>query len=766
MEGELLGGRYRIRELLGEGGMARVYVAIDEKLGRKVAIKVLHQHFAENKDVRQRFEMEATAISSMDHRNILKVYDFSGRDSEQLWIVTEILKGRNLAQFAQTFPKGALHPIIATCMVRELTKALDHAHGCQLIHRDIKPENVMVLSHGGIKLMDFGIAKNLHTSSVTLTGTFMGSPSYMSPEQVRGRDIDLRSDIYSLGVLFYEIVTGRLPYQGNTTHDVIIKIVEGKFVAPRKIQPHLPVELDKIICKAMSKDAKLRYQISRSFARDLDIFLQRLGFVESHVELERFFTDRKGYEAKLNRRLLNPTQRTKEPNAGHRTQTKERIPKHSKQSQFNTRTQGTKYIDAATVRAHNELAIANPYKRTLAEIEAAKSAVINEPRRDRILHAKLNPYATKQKNSANATFAGQSRVQVQPSPQLSDISQNLQPIPAIALKVPARRRRARQPYPRRTRARQPIHPRPMQYVGSSHSLPLIGFLLVGVLIMLSMLGLWSLSTSIPTNQLPPPKPDLGSEQTQKTVTQPKSRPKAKVESKAISKPSSTPRKPVIEPRGQDRQHAKPKSQARQIPTTPPKATPPTRPAAIPAPMVKTEPRPSKAQTIAEPKATPRPPRIIQEPASIWVSSNVSANILLNGRNIGTTVDATASSGWKEVSAGSHTIELVRPGYETHTASINLDPGERRRLGTITLVPSQAIRLVNLTVQSQQTPVKITIIGDSGIRSEVMNHSPYQISLEEGQYRLKLEYQNKSIERHINVRNQSGPLTISVDFSRI
>ena len=177
MRNSVLGGRYRILEMIGEGGMAYVYLALDEKLGRKVAIKVLHQHMEKNDDIRQRFQLEAQAISGLEHPNIVKIYDFSGNNSDRLWIVQEVINGKNLAEFVQEKKGGWLHPIIAACIIRESCKALEKAHSQGIVHRDIKPENIMLTDRGILKLMDFGIAKDMGSSRMTMTGTFMGSPS-------------------------------------------------------------------------------------------------------------------------------------------------------------------------------------------------------------------------------------------------------------------------------------------------------------------------------------------------------------------------------------------------------------------------------------------------------------------------------------------------------------------------------------------------------------------------------------------------------------
>ncbi len=297
--GQIIGNRYRIQNRIGEGGMSFVYLAVDEKLSRKVAIKVLHQHLAENHDIRNRFFNEAKAISVLDHPNIINIYDFSGEKSPQLWMVTEILSGLTLASYAQTQDQNRLPPLLCALMLREVLHGVEAAHLRGIVHRDIKPDNVMVLDNGQIKLMDFGIAKNLEAQSLTLTGAFMGSPSYMSPEQVRGKTIDQRSDIYSLGVMAYELTTGQLPFQGSSTHDIIIKICEGKYRKPRRVLKDFPLSFETMIIKAMQLHPQNRFPTAASFGVELDKYLKAFGFEESHIELQRYFSNKENFKGRL-----------------------------------------------------------------------------------------------------------------------------------------------------------------------------------------------------------------------------------------------------------------------------------------------------------------------------------------------------------------------------------------------------------------------------------------------------------------------------------
>jgi serine/threonine protein kinase len=303
MSGQLIGNRYRVLRKIGEGGMAVVHLAVDEKLGRDVAIKILRERYENHDEIRIRFQHEARAISSFDHPNILKIYDFSGEESRQLWIVTELIHGRNLAQILETTPSGWLHPAIAASIVREICRALGSAHEHGVVHRDVKPENVMITHQGTVKLMDFGIAKIQRITNMTQTGIFMGSPSYMSPEQVRGRDVDNRSDIYSLGVLFYELISGKLPFTGSSTADIAMRILNGDFAHPKFIMAGIPDALDQCIVQCLALTPENRPQSIEVVGEKIDSMLQSMGLESSMQELERCFKDPKAYGDRLARIL-------------------------------------------------------------------------------------------------------------------------------------------------------------------------------------------------------------------------------------------------------------------------------------------------------------------------------------------------------------------------------------------------------------------------------------------------------------------------------
>jgi serine/threonine-protein kinase len=221
-------GRYRILEQLGSGGMSVVYKGLDTALDREVAVKVLHPHLADKDESRRRLAREAKAVARLHHPNILEVFDFSAADSQNAYIVTEYIRGRTLRQYLDE--GGIDPPEIAAMIIHELAAALAHAHEEGVIHRDLKPENVMVREDGVLKLMDFGIAKLLETEErMTVTGALVGSPAHMAPEIIEGLEASPEADVFSLGIMLYAFVTGRLPFSASNTTATLKRILDGYY---------------------------------------------------------------------------------------------------------------------------------------------------------------------------------------------------------------------------------------------------------------------------------------------------------------------------------------------------------------------------------------------------------------------------------------------------------------------------------------------------------------------------------------------------------
>ncbi len=268
--GKLLDNRYEILELVGTGGMAKVYKARCHRLNRLVAIKILREDLAQDAEFRRRFHDESQAIAMLSHPNIVAVYDVS-RSSELEYIVMELIDGITLKQYMQK--KGnklnwreALHFII------QITKGLSHAHSRGIIHRDIKPHNIMVLRDGSVKVSDFGIARVASGGHSTLTQEALGSVHYISPEQARGSHIDSRSDLYSAGVVLYEMITGRLPFEGDTPVSVAIQHINSIPLSPRELDPTIPEALEAITMKAMAPNPDDRYLSADEMLGDLEEF--------------------------------------------------------------------------------------------------------------------------------------------------------------------------------------------------------------------------------------------------------------------------------------------------------------------------------------------------------------------------------------------------------------------------------------------------------------------------------------------------------------
>ena len=264
--GRLLDGRYEILEAIGFGGMAVVYKARCHRLNRLVAVKILKDELSKDEEFRNRFHAESQAVAMLSHPNIMSVYDVSTHD-EADYIVMELIDGITLKQYMEK--KGTLNWKETLHFAMQIAKALEHAHGRGIVHRDIKPHNVMVLKNGSVKVTDFGIAR-LMSQSNTLTKEALGSVHYISPEQAKGGRVDNRSDLYSLGVVMYEMMTGRAPYDGDSPVAVAIQHINGGATMPSVLNPNIPGGLEQIIMKCMETDPGRRYNSATALLYDLE----------------------------------------------------------------------------------------------------------------------------------------------------------------------------------------------------------------------------------------------------------------------------------------------------------------------------------------------------------------------------------------------------------------------------------------------------------------------------------------------------------------
>ena len=266
--GKTLDGLYTVRELIGTGGMANVYKAKCHRLNRLVAIKILKSELAENAEFRRRFRDESLAVAQLSHANIVSIYDVSSSQGTD-YIVMELIDGITLKQYMER--RGRMDWRESLHFITQIMRGLSHAHSRGIIHRDIKPQNIMVLRDGSVKVADFGIAC-LANQGQTLTQEALGSVHYISPEQARGDRIDARSDIYSAGVVLYEMLTGRLPFEGDSAVSVAIQHLSSVPLAPRDIDPSIPEPLELICMKAMNSDPNKRYASADAMIEDLEKF--------------------------------------------------------------------------------------------------------------------------------------------------------------------------------------------------------------------------------------------------------------------------------------------------------------------------------------------------------------------------------------------------------------------------------------------------------------------------------------------------------------
>ncbi len=282
-KGQMINDRYEIIRSIGEGGMANVYLAYDTILDRKVAVKVLRGDLAEDEKFVRRFQREAIAASSLSHPNIVEVYDV-GEDDDKYYIVMEYVHGQTLKSLIKR--RGALTLPEVIDIMSQLTSAISCAHDSYIIHRDIKPQNVIILEDGRVKVMDFGIAAQLNSNSVTQTNSVMGTVYYLPPEQANGGAATTKSDIYSLGILMYELVVGRVPFKGDSPVEVAIKQMREKIPDLTVANPDLPMSIENIILRACAKNPKNRYDSVKEMHEDLKTALNRERFDEAKVVYE------------------------------------------------------------------------------------------------------------------------------------------------------------------------------------------------------------------------------------------------------------------------------------------------------------------------------------------------------------------------------------------------------------------------------------------------------------------------------------------------
>ena len=268
--GTVLGGRYEVLQLLGRGGMGAVYKAHDKELDRTVALKLIRPDLARNPEMVKRFKQELILARQVTHKNVIRIFDL-GQSEGIKFITMDFVEGQDLRALLRV--RGKLPPNEAASIMLQICRALEAAHGEHVIHRDLKPQNIMLDQKGRVHVMDFGIARSVHVPGMTQTGALIGTPEYMSPEQARGENLDQRSDIFSLGVIFYEILTGKNPYPSDVPLATLWKRIQEPVTPPLKLEPSLPIALNGIVVKALQIEPHGRFASAREMAHQLEIWL-------------------------------------------------------------------------------------------------------------------------------------------------------------------------------------------------------------------------------------------------------------------------------------------------------------------------------------------------------------------------------------------------------------------------------------------------------------------------------------------------------------
>lgn len=286
MIGKILGNRYRLLELIGEGGMALVYKAECSLLCRYVAVKILRPQFASDAEFVERFRREARSAASLSHPNVVSIYDV-GQDEGLDYIVMEYVPGSTLKDIIKQDAPLALDR--ALNITRQIAEGLNHAHQRNIIHRDIKPHNILVTPDGRIKVTDFGIARAVSAGSLTQAGEVMGSVQYLSPEQAKGGTVGPQSDLYSLGCVLYELLTGTVPFKGDTPISIAFQHLQGDFVPLLKVRPEIPAAVDNIVKKAIAKNQEERYGSALALLKDIDL-------IRGQARPEKYYKDNQVYD--------------------------------------------------------------------------------------------------------------------------------------------------------------------------------------------------------------------------------------------------------------------------------------------------------------------------------------------------------------------------------------------------------------------------------------------------------------------------------------